>query len=509
MVNGYILEGFDERGEPIWHHGMLVRDGRVAYLGDNPEEISAPGSKVVDLRGRVVLPGFIDAHLHVLEVGASTLMLDLRGVESIAELKRLVSEKAGELGVGEWILGRGWDQERFIEKRLPTRWDLDEVSPLNPVLLVRVCGHMAVANTLALRLAGIDESTPDPPGGEISRSCGRITGVLKETAIELVRRVIPEVCGSTRRIVERALGLLASSGITTVHGVSVGREELEALIELSKRGKLPVRVRVYVRPELLNSARRGEVNDCVSVMGIKIFLDGSFGARTAALREPYSDDPSTSGFLLYSDEELASTLRRACRAGLQVAVHAIGDLAVEQLLRVLNRESIPGRVIRVEHASLSPPDLMAEMKHLGINVVVQPHFVISDWWIVERLGSRRCRWVYAFKSLLKSNLLVAFSSDAPVEPYNPWEGVYAAVTRGKYEGRPLASLTLSEALSVNEAIRCYTEIPARLTGDALGRLSKGFPADFIIVGLNPFKIGDRDLNRIRILSTYVNGIRVH
>ncbi|RLF04949.1 MAG: amidohydrolase [Thermoprotei archaeon] len=505
ITGGRILEGFDERGEPIWHEGMLVENGRVVYLGPHPEEMGGPGVRVLDLDGKVVLPGFADAHIHLLGLGASASMLDLRNVESIEELKRLVAEKAAELREGEWILGRGWDHEKFKEGRWPTRWDLDEAAPLNPVLLIRVCGHVAVANSLALRLAGITSSTPDPPSGIIDREGGKLTGLLRESAISLVVSKVPEV--PAQRVLERAFKSLVSAGITSVHAMSVNMRELKALAELSAEGGIPVRVRAYITPEALGEAQLVSESPYFRVVGLKVVLDGSFGARTAALREPYSDDPGNYGLLLLDRRRLEEAMRLAERAGLQLATHAIGDRALEELLNTVKSSERKVNV-RVEHASLTPPDLLSDMEDLGLGVAAQPRFIVSDWWIVRRLGIERCRWVYAFKSILSRGLILAFSSDAPVEPHSPWEGIYAATTRGRYEGIKLAEISLSEALTVGEAIYCYTEAPAKLLGEELGRLSVGYPADFVVVDVDPYKTPLSRLKRIRILETYVDGVRV-
>ncbi|RLE84137.1 MAG: amidohydrolase [Thermoprotei archaeon] len=505
VVGGKILEGFDERGEPIWHEGMLVEDGRVTYLGPHPVERGGPGVRVLDLDGRVVLPGLADAHIHLLGLGASASMLDLRNVESIEELKRLVAERAAELEEGEWILGRGWDQERFKEGKWPTRWDLDEAAPLNPVLLIRVCGHVAVANSLALRLAGITSSTPDPPGGVIDREEGRITGILRESAISLVADKAREA--PARRALERAFKSLVSAGITSVHAMSVSVRELRALAELSAEGAVPIRVRAYVVPEAVSEAQLVSESPYLKVVGLKVVMDGSFGARTAALREPYSDDPDNCGLLLLDRGRLKAIIRLAERAGLQLAAHAIGDRALEELLSAV-RAGEWDVSVRVEHASLTPPDLLSEMEELGLGVAAQPRFIISDWWVVRRLGAERCKWVYAFRSILSRGLILAFSSDAPVEPHSPWEGVYAATTRGRYEGVELAKVSPGEVVTVKEAIYAYTEAPARLLGEKLGRLSTGYPADFVILDGDPFETPPPRLRRMRVLETYVGGVRV-
>jgi len=498
-VAGRVLEGFDESGRPIWHDGMVVDGGRVVYLGPRAREVAGPGATVLEVDG-VVLPGFTDSHAHLSSLGLSLKTLDLRGVDSIGELKRRVAEAARKLGPGAWILGRGWDQELFKEGRWPTRWDLDEAAPSNPVLLVRVCGHAAVSNTLALATAGITDSTPNPPGGIIEREGGRVTGVLKESAVEMVLAVAQR--GSAEAMVREGVEALLANGVTCVHAMSVRGEELAALVKLAESGELRVRVRAYLdasvpdpRPLSLGYLR---------VVGLKAFADGSLGARTAALREPYSDDPGNSGVLLMDRSSIARALEMAGRRGLQLAVHAIGDRALEE---VVEAAKLVRGSLRVEHASVAPPDLLDRLAELGLPVSAQPRFIISDWWIVSRLGMR-ARWAYPFRSILQRGINLSFSSDAPVEPCSPWEGVYAAVTRGSLEGLPASRLWASEALRVEEAVRCYTEAAPRILGEAYGRLSPGYPADFIVVDGDPFSLPGGEVRRARVLATYVDGVRV-
>lgn len=501
LANGKILSGF-ERGKPVWSTGAAIEEGRVAYIGDYPEARVGPATRVIDLEGRVVLPGLVDAHLHLASLGMSLETLDLRGVGSIEELKEKIRRAASTRGGGEWILGRGWDQENFKERRMPTRWDLDEAAPHHPVLIVRVCGHLAVANTRALQMAGVTDETPDPPGGVIERRNGSITGVLKEAAVGLVAGAVPSSPGARARQIQRAMRALASVGVTTVCAMSIDETELEALGLIERP---LIRVRAYVTPDLMAAKPRFS-SELLEVRGVKIFLDGSFGARTAALREPYSDDPGNRGMLQYSDEELLRLLNQAAEAGVEVAAHAIGDAALEQLVETLRRLD-EGPRVRVEHCSLAPPELVAELASLDVGVSIQPRFVISDWWIVDRLGERS-RWVYPFKTMLNAGLTVASSSDAPVEPFSPWEGLYAAVTRGRWEGVRLASLTPGEALTNSEALLTYTHMAATLLGEDVGVLRPGGPADFIVVDADPLSLPARRLREVRVLETYVGGVRV-
>ncbi|MEM1509258.1 MAG: amidohydrolase [Thermofilaceae archaeon] len=502
-ITGNVLEGFGENGRPIWHDGMVVEEGRVIYLGPYAVEKAGPGAKVIDLEERVVLPGFTDAHAHLASLGESLSWLDLKNIESIEELKKVVAAKALELGPEKWVLGRGWDQEKFKEERWPTRWDLDAVAPRNPVFLIRICGHAAVANTAALSLAGISNSTPDPPGGVIEKISGKVTGVLKEHAVQLIASMVKH--GSVKDSVTEAVRELVSRGVTCVHAMSVSLEELHTLQELASEGSLRIKVRAYIEPSILTGSLKLQGDELLKVTGVKVFVDGSFGARTAALSEPYDDDPSNSGVLLMTRRELVDTLKRVKAAGFQLAAHAIGDRALEEVIEAVKLENGP---LRVEHASLAPPDLRRELAELKLSVCAQPHFIISDWWIVSRLGFSKCQWVYPFKSLLSEGIPLAFSSDAPVEPCNPWEGIYAAVTRGAYEKLNIASITAAEALTVEEAMRVYIGGNAVMTGEKSGKLSIGYPADFIIVDRDPFRVPEPMLRKVHVLATYLNGVQV-
>ena len=494
--------------------GLIIRNGKIVFVGPSAEVLRRidAGDKVIDLNGKVVLPGLCDAHIHLLGLAIAHMMLDLRNVPSIKVLKDLVRRKAEELGPGKWILGRGWDQEIFAEKRYPNRWDLDEVSPRNPVFLVRVCGHIAVANTLALKIAGIDKLTKDPPDGVIERADdGEPTGILREGALSLVRKVIPQPSmDDIERALEGVLQELLKVGLTTVHAVSVTREELTALQRLREKGKLRLKVRVYLERGLLNDLKRLQTSvnaddRVLRISGVKILVDGSLGGRTAALMDAYSDDPGNKGELLMSRNELIDIFKLAKNLGIQVAVHAIGDRALKEVLDAMEISGIQGDLIRIEHASLISPVLLKRLRRLMPHIVVQPHFIITDWWIVRRLGEERARWTYAFKTLLKSGLNVAASSDAPVEPHNPWESIYAAITRGKYEGRELFKYTYMECLSLLDAIKMYTENAARITGENAGIIEVGRDADLVVIDAHTLEMNERNIRGVRILAAIVNG----
>jgi len=505
LLNGVI---YSERGR---EEALVIREGKIEYVGSNEDAIEIGGSRarIVDLRGSVILPGIVDAHVHLDEVGLSSRIIDLRGVRSIGELKEKV-RRARDKGkiIKGWIIGRGWDHELFKERRMPTRYDIDQVCPDIPTLLIRVCGHVAVANTKALEISNI-MSKVATKNVEVDER-GVPTGVIFEDEISSIMDSIPKMSIVERvEIIEEALNVLASHGVTAVGFMSCTPESFEALQILKKNRRLPIRVMVYFTYNMIKylkalRLRGGYGDDMLKVMGIKIFMDGSLGGRTAFLRKPYSDS-NTRGILRMSRREVRNVLEEAHSLDLQVAIHAIGDGAVEEALNAIEDSGIDGSSCRIEHASVVDEEIIKRMKRLKITAVVQPHFIISDWWIVKRLGIDRAKWAYAFKSMINAGVKVAFSTDAPVEPVNPWLTIYAAVTRGKYEGLELYKYTANESLTFEEALECYTNGSRRalLMEDVM--LREGMVADLTVVDRDPYAVSVQDLKRVRNVATIVNG----
>ncbi len=513
FINGRIYVSF----KPVRTVEAIVFERRVLYTGDNDKALRLAelmGAEVSDLEGRTVMPGFIDCHMHLDEVGMTMETIDLRGVKSVEELKTKVEEayKRDERG---WILGHGWDQEVMDE--WPTRWDLDEVAPDRPVMLSRVCLHAAVLNTKAMELTGLVKSKLP----SVVREEGEPTGIVKEEAFEIAREGMKRGLGVEDyvRFIMEGASKAVSLGVTSVGFMSV---ELKALRALMRVGvKLPVRVFAYLDPGRREAKRDGMYSDIsildafdflgggvvstgkFSIRGIKVLADGSFGARTAWLSSKYAD-ADTEGYPNLDKRKLKEIAERTDALGLQMAVHAIGDAAIDMVLDVYGKV---GRGHRLEHASLIREDQLRRVRELGVRVSIQPHFIFTDWWVVKRVGEGRARWVYPFKSMLKLGLEVGVGTDSPVEPLNPWETVYAAVTRGKYDGIPLYRFTEKESLSVEEALHAYTEGSARIIGieKDLGTLETGKLADLIVLGVDPLGIEERKLRDVRVLETYVSG----
>jgi len=413
FVNG-LLWPLPEGGEAEW---LLAREGRIAALGCGAAPRSR-GVEVVDLNARTAIPGPVDSHCHLVSYGMTRLReADLRGVRSLPELEaRLRAHSVRSAlapGDGRWLLGRGFDQDLLAEGRWPGRADLDRISPDRPLRVTRVCGHAVVANSPALRAAGLDPAACEERTPE---------GVLTEGRIAPLTAAIPAPSPEEwRRAALSAAREAAGAGFVGVHSLMAGIEEIRALVELNVAGELPVRVVMqppYALLEALVSAgmRSGFGGAMLEFGAIKLFSDGSLGARTAALFEPYADAPSTSGELIYPPEELALRVGRVRDAGWQVCIHAIGDRALAVSLDAIEEAGAWALPPRIEHASLVTPALAGRMRRLGVVAAVQPQFARSDWWASQRLGAARARGCYAFRTLWEAGVPLAGSTDCPVEP---------------------------------------------------------------------------------------------
>ena len=486
---------------------VAIRNGKIASVGTNNQVLSRSSkqAKTLDLKGKTVVPGLIDSHTHMISLGHALPRLDLRYVSSISEIQNRLKAEVKRTPKGRWVVGRGWDQDRLREKRYPTRWDLDEVSPDNPVLLNRVCGHVSVANSQALHLAKINVKIPLSMAKFIDRDkkTGEPTGLVKEKAVDLFSGMIEPCEKELVNACHRACSDAAEAGLTSVTCITSELRQVHVLEMLRKKSQLPLRVCVIVPVECLDELKGKQLNDPFLKLGcVKIFADGSLGARTAALCEPYADESSTVGILYYRISQLRDLIRKADEAGFQIAVHAIGDKAVEQTVKafqsVLGMERIAGYRHRIEHASVLNPDLIEKIKSAGLLVCVQPHFVVSDFWVPKRLGRERARWTYASKSLLRNGVRLAASSDAPVESLNPLLGIWAAVT---------SKLCPDERLSVEEALRAYTIDAAYFSfeEDVKGSIEVGKYADLTVLSHDPLKVKPEKIKDIRVEMTIVDG----
>jgi predicted amidohydrolase YtcJ len=491
---------------------VAVKNGLIVAVGTQSEikQWIGKDTKTVNLRGKTVVPGLIDTHVHMAGFGFSLTQIDLRGVSSIEEVKRLLQKRVQETPKGKWVLGRGWDQDRFEEKRYPTCCDLNEVSPHNPVAFTRVCGHIGVANSRALEIAGITKKTTAPPSGQIDKDSktGEPTGILRESAYDLVLSKIPEPSEEElAKACSLACEKAVEAGLTSVHWLVGSSAEIRILQKLREIGRLPLRVYLIVPMELLDGfahvGLRTGFGDCMLRLGgVKVFADGSLGARTAALTEAYDDEHSTRGILCLSQRDLDKMVMKAQKAGFQTCVHAIGDRAVDAVLTAFERvlEGSDGNVRRnrMEHASVLNKQLIKRLKKLGLIVCVQPHFVVSDFWVEARLGRARARWTHPFKTLIDNGVLITGGSDCPVELINPLLGVYALVTREPF---PEERVSVEEALKVYTINAAYASFEEKVKGSIeLGKL-----ADFTVLSHNPFTVKPEKIKDVKVEMTVVGG----
>lgn len=507
LHNGRIYPKANPR---IRFEALAIWNGRVTDLGSDLAilKLRAGNTKSMNLRGKVVLPGFCDSHIHLLNYGMLLRTIDLSKTGSIEELKRQVGRAGSLKSKNKWVLGRGWDDEKLRDHRYPDRRDLDEVSS-NPVFLKRICGHVAVANTKALAIAGITKDTANPKGGIIVRDAeGQPNGVVKEHALELVEKVIPQSVDENRRAIALAARRLAKLGITYLHCIVGDARELVALRRAKQNNQIPQSIYALMPLDLMDQlASLGLTTEKDAgrfrIGGVKLFLDGSLGARTAALQAPYADDKSNEGMLTMEKEELDAIARKARDSGFQLCIHAIGDRAVALAIQTLE-ESFGARRCRdlrhrIEHASLTAPEHVSKMGKLGIIASVQPRFIFSDSWAQERLGSERKKHLYPFASFIRHKVVLTAGSDCPIENPNPFEGIWSATER--------PGLDSGEKLTVSQAIKAYTECPAyaSFSEDIRGTLEPGKAADLVVLDRDPFECDSNSLRKTRVLETIIGG----
>lgn len=489
---------------------LAIWNGKVSDLGTDLEilKLRTRRTKSRNLRGNVVLPGLSDSHIHLLNYGMLLRTLDLSKTGSIEELKRQVARTESLKSNDEWVLGRGWDDEKLRDHRYPDRRDLDAVSS-KPVFLKRVCGHVAVANTKALALAGITKETADPEGGILVRDAeGQPNGVLKEHALELVEKVVPQSIAENRKAIVLAARRLAKLGITSLQCIVGDAKELVAMRKAKQDNEISQSIYAIMPLQLMDQlASLGLTTEKdgagFRIGGVKLFLDGSLGARTAALQAPYTDDGSNSGMLTMEKEMLDAIARKARDSGFQLCIHAIGDRAVALAIQTLE-ECFGARGCRelrhrIEHASLTDQESVSKMGKLGITVSVQPRFILSDSWARERLGSERTKQLYPFASFIRNRVVLTAGSDGPVEDPNPFEGLWSATER--------PGMDSAEKLTVSQAIKAYTESPAYASfcEDTRGTLEPGKMADLVVLDRDPFESDSESLRKTRVLQTIIGG----
>ncbi len=508
---------------------IAVRGDRIEAVGKtlDIEKLKGPQTEVVDLGGHFVMPGFNDAHLHLDDAGTTKLSVDLTGVKSLDDLRDRVMKKVESAKAGDWILGSGWDETLWPVKVPPTRWDLDEVAGGHPVFLVRIDGHIAVANTRALQLGSVTLASRDPQGGHIDRNeNGEPTGILRETAQGAVTNVIPKPTHQLRRQgLELALADLAEHGVTSAQDYSPNWENFQIYEELEKEGKLTARITEWLPFDdpLEELSRKRESHPQYDLMlhtgMLKGFMDGSLGSHTAAMIEPYTDDPKNSGLPRYETATLNELTKERVLAGFQIGFHAIGDKGVQMALDAFAEAEKAARDahvrapnggddfrLRIEHAQVTTPAEIAKFKELKVIASMQPSHLLNDIrWAQDRLGPQRAATSYAWLAFLNKGVPLAFGTDYPVEPVTPFRGLYAAVTRksedSKKEYFPAQRLTMDQAITAYTVGSAFAEYEDK----EKGTIVVGMLADFVVLDRDPTAVSPEKLLATKVLRTVLGG----
>jgi hypothetical protein len=502
---------------------LLVEHGTIVALGSTSDlEALAPGARRLNLMGKTLVPGFIDSHVHVRELGMAAIKADLVGVTSTAEMVVRLHKKYPSPALGEWLIGQGWDEGKFASQGYPDRAALDIAYPSNPVLLESLHGFAAFVNGQALQRAGINTQTPDPEAGQIlRRDDGTATGVLLTLAQALVANQVPVASlAQTKQAILAGLTMMAAVGVTSIHEAGMTDTDVDAFMALAAEGQLPIRVYGLLNGNdqalMQHWFDRGPLlgeSATLTIRGIKVFYDGSLGSRTAVLAAPYSDHPE----LANPTERISPTAVRqladkAAARGFQMAVHAIGDEGNARILDIyaaaLQDYPDQDHRWRIEHAQVVLPDFYQRAANLGVIFSMQSSHAVGDsGWAEDRLGPDRIAFAYAWQKVLAAGGHLMINSDLPGEPWTPAETLYFAVTRQKLDGSPTGGWYADEALQLPQALHAMTLAGAygAFQEQQLGSLEVGKAADFILLSDNPLLIPPKELALLNVLATYVDG----
>ena len=530
FINGEIYS-MKKEGEKFQSLG--VKDGKITFLGTDEEAKNVSSKELIDLKGKMMIPGMADAHLHLYAYCQNLTFVDLSKVHNIDEMINLMKEKVKNVKKGDWVKGVNFDQSKWKENRFPTLEEMDSISKDNPIIIKRCCLHAVVANSKALEMASIGKNYQAGSGGivELDKD-GMPNGILREQSTKVFDDILPDPLKNIevqKRIMQDVLNDMSSKGITTIHTYAAKiwqyNEDINIYKNFEKEGKLPLRVTVCIdelfEPEILTKEKLNNPYRKVQLGAYKIFSDGSMGSRSAALKKPYSDDPQNSGFMLFTPEELNNKILTGYEHGLQPAIHAIGDRALDMTLAAIEytlkttkekgmtdeeqKKRLPFRII---HVQMIDDDLLERMKKLPLVLDIQPIFLCTDLhWIEDRIGKERLKGSFALKTMEKAGLIQTGGSDCPVETYEPLKGIYAAVTRQDMEGYPTEGFLPEERLSVYEALCMYTKNVPYATGQesVLGTLEIGKFADLTVLEKNLFKIDKKEIKDVKVEQTYVAG----
>ena len=522
LANLVLTNGKIWTGDGAFAQALATEGNRIVAVGSNAHVTSkAPaGAQTIDLNGRLVVPGFIDNHVHFIDGGFQLSRVQLRDAASPEEFARRIGQYAKKTGKGKWITGGEWDEQLWSPYQLPTRQMIDAVTPDNPVFVSRLDGHMALANSVALKLAGITRQSKDPPGGTIVRgSDGEPTGLLKDSAMSDVWAVIPSATVEERMAAARAgLAEAARLGVTSFCDMSGGDayDDLRAYQRLEQAGDLTARVYLFTPLAAYERLVRSSIekrfgSDRLRIGALKGFADGSLGSSTAAFYEPFAGEPQNRGLLMdgVADGAMRKWVTDADAHNLQVAIHAIGDRANDEILKIF--ESIPkhgAKRFRIEHAQHLNADLVKRFAAARVVASMQPYHAIDDGrWAEKKIGRERVKGTYAFRSLLDAGALLTFGSDWTVAPLNPLLGVYAAVTRRTIDGKNPKGWIPEQKVTVEEALRAYTSTNAwaMFAESSVGRIAPGMLADIVVLSDDLFTIPPEKIESVTVETTIFDG----
>jgi len=519
-ANGYTFSG----DELISFETMIIENGKIVDVGGS-ELSENPSGEIIDLEGKTVLPGLIDAHGHVMGLGYQELNVNLSGIETLEATLDTIKAYAEANPELEWIQGRGWNQTLWEENEFPTAADLDEIVNDRPVRLTRVDGHAAWANTKAMELAGISRETPDPQGGKVIRDrAGNATGVFVDAAENYINEIVPEPTEVEMELaLEKALEQMARMGLTSVHDAGMGVDTWNLYKDFADAGKMTTRIYAMIGgtgPAFDELSENGPINsyanDRLALRSVKISADGALGSRGAAMKEPYSDDPGNRGLLFYDQEELNEMVMKSVGAGYQTNIHAIGDRANDVVLNAFEKAKEEygdqGLRHRVEHAQIVSLEDIPRFAELDLIASMQATHATSDMNMAEdRVGPDRIKGGYAWQKFLDQGTIIANGSDFPVEHSNPFYGLYSSVTRQDHEGNPPGGWYPEEALSREEALRSFTIDAAYAAHQEaiLGTLEAGKWADFVVIDRDFFEVPAIEIWQTNVLQTWVAGEKVY
>jgi predicted amidohydrolase YtcJ len=524
--HGNVLTGVGQGTAPGQRATAIAVGGHEIVAVGNDASIlrqKQPGTRLIDLKGAFVMPGINDAHVHMAYAGQNKLAVDLTGSASLADMLKRVSVAADHALPGQWLLGGGWDHTLWTRQTLPTRQDLDTVSHGHPAFFVRVDGHIAVANSAVLAMSGVTNQTQNPPGSQFDHDAhGELTGIVREgRALDLIQQHVPPPTHEMRRqAILLAMDDAAANGVTSVQDNS-SWDDFLVYQELEREGRLKVRITEWLRFEdpipLLEAHRAAHpaADRMLHTGMLKGFMDGSLGSRTAALLAPYADDPGNSGLPRYPQAQLDAMTKERVAAGFQIGFHAIGDRAVEMALNAFaaaarSTADFPAKRERIEHSQVVEPQDIPRYKSLGVVASMQPSHLLTDMnWAQARLGPQRAPNAYGWKAFLDAGVPLAFGTDYPVEPINPFRGIYAGVTRSNEAGThtyfPQDKLTIGKVLFAYTQGSAYAEF----SDIYKGRLAPGYVADFIVLDRDLTAVPAPEILKTHVMRTVVDGRTVY